>query len=122
MSETEDLKDRLKTLEVKVDDVLKELYDLANVVRGLEDQRGKAEDTKKRTEWSLFWQGLLIGMLGGILGDLFVSYTIKSFEFLSIPSWVYLPSAIVLSAGIIVLAIIVWTLSKTPPPPQSFAS
>jgi H+/Cl- antiporter ClcA len=51
-----------------------------------------------------FYYGLIIGVFGGILGNLFVSYLIKSFDFFNMPSWIYPISTVIVFVFILILA------------------
>jgi len=44
---------------------------------------------KEKKELSLFWQGLVMGLLTGIMGN-FVSYLIKAYEFVELPAFAWI--------------------------------
>lgn len=63
---------------------------------------------KEKKEISLFWQGLVMGLLTGIMGDLFVSYLMKVYEFVELPLFVWLGASVVTFSFVIFLIWFMW--------------
>jgi cytochrome c-type biogenesis protein CcmH/NrfF len=75
-----------------------------------EEKRGKATaDNVGSHESSLYYRGLIMGLLLGIIGNLFVSYFMEALGFLDIPFWGWALGATAAFLGILVL---VWKMNK----------
>jgi uncharacterized membrane protein YeaQ/YmgE (transglycosylase-associated protein family) len=67
---------------------------------------------KEKLEESIFWQGLILGLVMGIVGNLLVSYLMKVLEYLNEPWYVYLASLIGILIGVAFLVWIMWKRVK----------
>jgi len=67
---------------------------------------------KEKLEESIFWQGLILGLVMGIVGNLLVSYLMKVLEYLNEPWYVYLASLIGILIGVAFLIWIMWKRVK----------
>jgi len=63
---------------------------------------------KESRELPLYHRGLIMGLLLGIIGNLFVSYLIKILDFLGVRSWGWIMATVVSFAGILIL---VWLMN-----------
>jgi uncharacterized membrane protein YeaQ/YmgE (transglycosylase-associated protein family) len=59
-----------------------------------------------------FWQGLIIGLLTGIVGNMFVSYLMKVYEYLEYPLSTWIISTIASFLGIVLLVWFMWKRSE----------
>jgi len=66
---------------------------------------------KGKKEISLFWQGLVMGLLTGIMGDLFVSYLMKVYEFVELPVFAWIGASVLSLSFVIFLIWLMWKKS-----------
>jgi fructose-specific phosphotransferase system IIC component len=59
-------------------------------------------------ERSFFWKGLILGLFGGIIGNLFVAYLMKVFDYLNYSLWTWVLSAIMSFLVVMLLAWVMW--------------
>lgn len=62
----------------------------------------------KKKGHSLFWNGLILGLLTGIIGNLFVAYLMKVFDYLNYPLWTWIAATITSFLGIMLLVWHMW--------------
>lgn len=117
-------KDRLEELESKIEDLSKRLRVIHKALFALHENllefiqenadsnrsvRKMDEKWEKYLQFSFYYRGLVMGLILGILGNLFVSLLMKPFEIFNITplSWVL---AIVVSFGLTLL--VIWLFSR----------
>jgi len=90
-SKIQDLSHQLRATEELVLFALGLLQDTTdNFAVWNEKRRIEAEKTEKKFEMRIFYQSLILGLLLGIVGNLFVSYFMKALEIFKIPSEVWI--------------------------------
>ena len=67
---------------------------------------------KEKQERSFFWKGLVMGLLTGIMGNLFVSYMMKAFEFVQLPPAAWIVASIVALGFVMCLVWLMWRKSE----------
>jgi protein-S-isoprenylcysteine O-methyltransferase Ste14 len=70
--------------------------------------------SKKKQE-RYFWWGLILGLLTGILGNLFVSYLMKAYDYLDFSFEVWAASAAICFLLILLFVWYMWRQSKGNP-------
>jgi len=75
----------------------------------IEERRKEAEKTEKKFEILIYYRSLVMGLLLGIMGNIFVSYLMKTLEIFSIPSEIWVIATFVPLAIIILL---IWLFNK----------
>jgi hypothetical protein len=98
MSEKEE---KLKKLENKIDDLSKRLGDTQELIfklhqnllkvsgvltQTIEERRKEDEKMEKKFEILIYYRSLVMGLILGIVGNMFVSYLMKGLEIFNIPS------------------------------------
>lgn len=116
-----DLKERLGELEQRISEVSGKLGDILNITADLqkkydqsEQRRNQDETSRKKSEWLLFKITMILGSTSGVLTGLVVSYLMKFYDTFTIPSWIWLVSAIVLSSGYTAILVWVWKMERPP--------
>jgi len=108
--------EKLKELESKMEDLSKQLGDLNKLLLDLhiaqtnqstvysqwiEEQRKKAEETEKKFEIQMFYRSLVLGLVLGILGNLFASYYMKALEIFAIRTEVWIAMTFGMLIGVL---------------------
>ena len=93
------IESRLKELESKIEGLSKQLGNLNKLLTALHDtdrslssiyaewiekKRKEAEKTEEKFQIRVYYQGLLMGLLLGIVGNMFISYLMKTLEIFNI--------------------------------------
>ena len=98
--------ERKKELEDRIEELSKQLQDTEELIlrlhknlievsgfvaQGIEERRKDAEKKEKKSEILIYYRSLVMGLILGIFGNLFVSYLMKAFEILNLPSesWIF---------------------------------
>jgi hypothetical protein len=71
-----------------------------------EERRKESEMKSEKLQLSLYYKGLVLGLLFGLTGNLLVSYFMKLFDFVNIPLWSWIVSLICILAGVLVLILL----------------
>lgn len=117
-------KKELKRLESKIDDLSKQLGAIQKLVfelhkssievagyraQWIEERREEAEKTEKKHEILLYYRSLAMGLLLGIMGNIFVSYLMKTFEIFKISSegWI-----LATSVALIGTFVLIWLFNR----------
>ena len=96
---------KMNELEGKIELLTKQMKEIIDLLQ-------KAEGRERKLEVSMFWRGLIVGVLTGIWGDYFVSYLMKVHEFFDYPFWIWLASTITVFFGIMILVVYMWKKSS----------
>lgn len=67
---------------------------------------------KRESGRSFFWKGLILGLILGITGDLFVSELMIIYEALNIPIWIWVVTVVIEFSFILFLVWVMWKESK----------
>jgi uncharacterized BrkB/YihY/UPF0761 family membrane protein len=127
-------KEAIDALERKIDDLSNQIRALQGIVSKVsQDLSGHINESSKssatsslfsafytssaiataeKAQFVSYWKGLIIGLLGGIFGNLLTSYLVKLYEFLGYPleAWVWSTIATFLVIAIAILYM--WIKSK----------
>jgi len=122
------VEERLKQLENKIDDVSKRLNDTQNLINKQHEAMGKfvfdivkkavvetmtmredSEYYEKKGQMSLYFKGLIMGLILGIFGNMFVSYLMECLKGYSIPFWGWTLGTVASYLGILLL---LWLLER----------
>jgi cation transport ATPase len=118
MSETEDLKQKLRELEQRMSEVSKKLDDVLNTTREMQGKYEKSEKleedkkSREKNEWQLFKWSLLISSIMGVATGFFISYLTKFNEALSTPSWTWALSAWAIFFVYLVMLLLIWKMPR----------
>lgn len=93
------IEEKLKKLENKIDDVSKQL----NATQQLIHEQHVVDSYEEKSQMSFYYKGLVMGLLLGVVGNLFVSYLVKVFDFMNLPLWSWGASTLSASAVILLL-------------------
>lgn len=67
---------------------------------------------KEYSEKSLFWKGLILGLLIGMMGDIVVSFVMKIYDYFDFPIWVWVASLIIALPLLVRLVWFMWKESE----------
>lgn len=107
----------LKRLESKIEGLSKQIRRLQSAVIGvtsqkvkhLDERRKEAEKTEKKHEILLYYRSLVMGLILGIFGNMFVSYLMKALDIFQISSEGWLLTTFVALVGVLAL---IWVINK----------
>lgn len=109
--------EELRRLEGKIEGLSKQLRELQRAVIGvtsvkvkrLEERREEAEKMEKKFEILIYYRSLVMGLVLGIMGNIFVSYLMKTFEIFKISSegWI-----LATSVALIVTFVLIWLFNR----------
>ena len=107
----------LKRLESKIEGLSKQIRRLQSAVIGvtsqkvksLEERRKEAEKTEKKHEILLYYRSLVMGLILGIFGNMFVSYLMKALDIFQISSEGWLLTTFIALVGVLAL---IWVINK----------
>jgi len=107
----------LKRLEGRIEGLSKQIRRLQSAVIGvtsqkvkrLEEGRKEAEKTEKKHEILLYYRSLVMGLILGIFGNMFVSYLMKALDIFQISSEGWLLTTFVALVGVLAL---IWVINK----------
>lgn len=102
------MKRQIEELDRKIELLAKQMKEIMDLLQ-------KVGEHERKIEGSMFWRGLIVGVLAGIWGDYFVSYLMKVHGFFDYPFWIWLASTIVVFFGILILVIYMWKKSNESP-------
>lgn len=106
-----------KRLEGIMEGLSKQMRSLQSAVIGvtsqeverLEEGRREAEKTEKKHEILLYYRSLLMGLILGVFGNIFVSYLMKALDIFQISSEGWLLATFAAIVGVLAL---IWVISK----------
>ena len=98
--------------------VLLELHEATVEITGsiaqwLEEKRKEEERTKKKFEIALNYWSLIMGLLLGVLGNLFSSYFMEFLKFLGVPPFIFGISALGALLGVLIIVAIFYKKIKS---------
>ena len=107
----------LKRLESKIEGLSKQIRRLQSAVivvtsqkvKRLDERRKEAEKTEKKHEILLYYRSLVMGLILGIFGNMFVSYLMKALDIFQISSEGWLLTTFVALVGVLAL---IWVINK----------
>jgi len=114
----------MKILERKIEDLSKQLgatqkliSDLteflanftSHTAQWIEERRKEAEKKGEKRQFYFYTRGLVIGLIFGVIGNLFVSYLMKAVEILNIPDYGWVLVTIGALAGMLIL---IWLFER----------
>jgi uncharacterized ion transporter superfamily protein YfcC len=114
MSEMKDLKDQLRQLDERIDEVSGQIAKVLDIAQNLqkeyeesEKRHAQDEESRKRSEWFSFRTSLKMTTVLGAFTGLTFGYLMKAFESLPIPpfTWWFLSFALFVVLLLIVLLI-----------------
>jgi hypothetical protein len=108
-------KEEIKQLEEKINQISSQLITLSNAVKELKHAYVKDSKIGRKNDWSLFWRGAVVGIVGGLFSGLLVSYQMKIYEYFNMSLIVWIFSTIVTIIFLALMLLVMWKISEKPP-------
>ena len=116
-----ELDEKIDKLSEQIDNLYKVLLELheatveitGSIAQWLEEKRKEEERTKKKFEIALNYWSLIMGLLLGVLGNLFSSYFMEFLKFLRVPPFIFGISALGAFLGVLIIVAIFYKKIKS---------